>query len=259
MEGKRLLITLISSAAILSACGGVKEEELPLSDMPPPEQRGFEVLEYDLRDPITKQSLWTGYYCAPQVRTERFYAVREDLYDIVYRPLRHYVLVAGQKFEVYVKVKTNTKDTVYIRMHIRGASFDIQPGITEISYVCELKKVAYNEMRITCDNGISDSRRYKIDDTGPINPPLMLEGNDGKTHAVISAEDLLPNIGLSMVTNRPLLTYIDVTKPDLRNLHYVAIPEGITYKNSISVNIRFHPVENNRNTCPPYFQPIGKW
>jgi len=259
MEGKRLLITLISSAAILSACGGVKEEELPLSDMPPPEQRGFEVLEYDLRDPTTKQSLWTGYYCAPQVMTERFYAVREDLYDIVYRPLRHYVLVAGQKFEVYVKVKTNTRDTVYIRMHIRDASFDIQPGITEISYVCELKKVAYNEMRITCDNGISDSRRYQIDDTGPINPPLMLVGNDGKTHAVISAEDLLPNTEFSMVTNRPLPTYIDVTKPEMRNLHYVAIPEGITYKNSISVNLRFHPVENNRNTCPPYFQPIGKW
>ncbi len=40
---RKKLIALIGSAAILSACGGVKEEELPLSDLPPPEQRGFEV------------------------------------------------------------------------------------------------------------------------------------------------------------------------------------------------------------------------
>lgn len=252
---RKKLIALIGSAAILSACGGVKEEELPLSDLPPPEQRGFEVLEFDLRDPITKQSLWTGYHCAPQLGSERFFAVREDLYDIVYRPLRHYVLVVGQKYEVYAKVKTNTRDTVYI-----GKEYDIQPGITEISYVCENKKVDYNEIQITCDNEISGSgRRYYIDDTGPINPPLMLEGNDGRVHAVVSREDLLPNIGIWMVTNRPYLTYIDVTKPEMRNLYYVAMPEGITYKNSISVNLRFHPVENNRNTCPPYFQPVGRW
>lgn len=252
---RKKLIALIGSAAILSACGGVKEEELPLSDLPPPEQRGFEVLEFDLRDPITKQSLWTGYHCAPQLGSERFFAVREDLYDIVYRPLRHYVLVVGQKYEVYAKVKTNTRDTVYVG----GAPFDIQPGITEISFVCEVKKVDYNEIERTCDNGISGRGRYYIDDTGPINPPLMLEGNDGRVHAVVSREDLLPNIGISMVRNRPYLTYIDVTKPELRNLYYVAMPEGITYKNTISVNLRFHPVENNRNTCPPYFQPVGRW
>ncbi len=55
MKNKRL-IGLIGSVALLSACGGVKEEELPLSDMPPPEQRGFEVLEYDLRDQLQNKA-----------------------------------------------------------------------------------------------------------------------------------------------------------------------------------------------------------